>query len=242
MSSAAGNLAPQFVSQNELSDSQKRREKEIREAYARYVLGRLMRRIGEEPPPAPVDETYDPRPLYEVRRIRTYASAFRRRKRYRTKSWRKCSSCATSSEASTRASRSSSLIFTGPVRNAKKRSGTRRPRSSSVSGGAYMWLTLSATETKGTAAAAPVADKIIPTIPKRTDAPAKRKRGKDNALGIVRKTTVPPGDRPLAKKDVTGAQAREATVTPKASDTTKASDAPNVSGTSRESGAASTSM
>jgi len=37
MSSAAGSTAPQFVSQRELSDSQKRREKEIREAYARYV-------------------------------------------------------------------------------------------------------------------------------------------------------------------------------------------------------------
>lgn len=54
----------------------------------------------------------------------------------------------------------------------------------------------SATETKSAATPAPLADKtLIPAIPKtrtRTDAPAKRKRGRENALGIVRKTTVPP--------------------------------------------------
>lgn len=47
---------PKFVSQADLSDAQKWREKEIQEAYAR---------IGEEPPPKPKDESYDPRPLYE---------------------------------------------------------------------------------------------------------------------------------------------------------------------------------
>ena len=47
---------PKFVSQADLSDAQKRREKEIQEAYAR---------IGEEPPPKPKDESYDPRPLQD---------------------------------------------------------------------------------------------------------------------------------------------------------------------------------
>lgn len=50
------NASLRFVSQNALNDAQKRREQEIREAYAR---------IGEEPPPKPNDEAYDPRPLYE---------------------------------------------------------------------------------------------------------------------------------------------------------------------------------
>ena len=47
---------PHFVSQADLTDAQKRREREIQEAYAR---------IGEEPPPKPAEEAYDPRPLYE---------------------------------------------------------------------------------------------------------------------------------------------------------------------------------
>ena len=54
--SEASSASLKFVSQNDLNDAQKRRDQEIREAYAR---------IGEQPPPRPQNEVYDPRPLYE---------------------------------------------------------------------------------------------------------------------------------------------------------------------------------
>ena len=56
---APGDTAPpsRFVSQNDLSEAQKRREEEIRAAYAR---------IGQEPPPEPTkEELSDTRSLYE---------------------------------------------------------------------------------------------------------------------------------------------------------------------------------
>ncbi|CAO1632644.1 unnamed protein product [Sympodiomycopsis kandeliae] len=51
-----GSVASRFVSSNELSDAQKKREAELKEAYER---------IGQEPPPEPAKEEYDPRSLYE---------------------------------------------------------------------------------------------------------------------------------------------------------------------------------
>ncbi|SHO77256.1 Uncharacterized protein MSYG_1597 [Malassezia sympodialis ATCC 42132] len=185
MSSAAGSTAPQFVSQRELSDSQKRREKEIREAYAR---------IGEEPPPAPVDEAYDPRPLYErlqeAKAIQDekLEEMFKLRNQFRG------------------LDESESQFLADIHRARQKREETKRSEEAKE-----LERFRRATETKGTVTTAPAADKTtIPTIPKRTDASGKRKRGKENALGIVRKTTAPPYDRPLATTATAGTQASEA--------------------------------
>lgn len=50
-------VASRFVSQGQLTEAQKKREQDLKDAYAR---------IGQEPPPsAKADEEYDPRTLYE---------------------------------------------------------------------------------------------------------------------------------------------------------------------------------
>lgn len=50
-------VASRFVSQGQLTEAQKKREQDLKDAYAR---------IGQEPPPgAKAEEEYDPRTLYE---------------------------------------------------------------------------------------------------------------------------------------------------------------------------------
>jgi hypothetical protein len=55
---AAGSVASRFVSQTQLTEAQKKREEDIRAAYAR---------IGQSPPPDALEskEAYDPRTLFE---------------------------------------------------------------------------------------------------------------------------------------------------------------------------------
>ncbi|UZJ57354.1 hypothetical protein CBS101457_006674 [Exobasidium rhododendri] len=55
---AAGSVASRFVSQTQLTEAQKKREEDIRAAYAR---------MGQSPPPEALEakEVYDPRTLYE---------------------------------------------------------------------------------------------------------------------------------------------------------------------------------
>ncbi|WFD25927.1 hypothetical protein MNAN1_000900 [Malassezia nana] len=178
MSGAAGSSANRFVTQNDLSDAQKRREKDIREAYAR---------IGEEPPPAPADETYDPRPLYErlqeakAMQDEKLEEMFKLRNQFRG------------------LDESESKFLSDILQARKKREEIKRHEEAKELEQFRRCVNTtnnSATETKSAPTPAPLADKtLIPAIPKtrtRTDALAKRKRGRENALGIVRKTSVPP--------------------------------------------------
>ncbi|WFD22659.1 hypothetical protein MEQU1_001333 [Malassezia equina] len=177
MSHAAGNTAPQFVSKNELNDSQKRREKEIREAYARYRL-QEAKAIQDEK-------------LEEMFKLRNQFRGL---------------------------DESESQFLEDIHRARQKREEAKRNEEAKELEKFRRYdneTDTSAAETKGSTVTAPAPDKtLIPTIPKRTDAPAKRKRGKENALGIVRKTTVPPRERAPNEAETTGTQARKDAETP----------------------------
>lgn len=63
-----GSVASRFVSSSELSDAQKKKEDDLKAAYAR---------IGQEPPPRPEKDEYDPRSLFEVGAASMHCSVVR---------------------------------------------------------------------------------------------------------------------------------------------------------------------
>jgi len=76
---STGIVGSRFVSQNEIDTAKARRDEQWRAAYARFYsfmlfvapsyverLNYLSCRLGQEPPPQPVEDSYDGRSLAEV--------------------------------------------------------------------------------------------------------------------------------------------------------------------------------
>lgn len=153
---------PRFVSQADLTDAQKRREREIQEAYAR---------IGEEPPPKPAEEVYDPRPLYErLREARALQDErieemFKLRNQFRGLD-------------------ESESQFLADIEHARKNREQEKRQQDAQELDEFR----RATESKS-APPPPLPDRTtLPTIPKaKSRAGTKRKREQASALGIVRR-------------------------------------------------------
>ena len=167
---------PHFVSQADLTDAQKRREREIQEAYAR---------IGEEPPPKPAEEAYDPRPLYErLREARALQDErieemFKLRNQFRGLD-------------------ESESQFLADIEQARKHREQEKRQQDAKELDEFR----RATESKSSAPPPLPERTALPTIPKaKPRAGSKRKREQASALGIVPRKSTQPSASASCKND-----------------------------------------